>query len=442
MSNKTTAVRGLRKAAYVSRKVLSKGANLSGRIENKADRIIHGTDPVITVRDKVLFEEIYFKNNSPITPIHPALPQVHRKPAITLFLPSLQKSSFFGGTATALVFAAKIALDQKKDLRIVETLKHGKNTTAVDLSRFLKDEGVSFPSKRISLIDLTPRTYKVYGYIDMHPEDVFMASAWWDAYLIEKLPLQSKFIYLIQDYEPIFYSNSDSFVLAEGTYKSEKFIPVCNTELMYTFMKHKGYDHIAKQGLWFEPARGVGHKVGLSTRKKPGEKKRIFLYGRPSVERNLFYLALSVLNDLFGNHELDANEWEVYMAGQDGVANILIDGGITVQNLGKMSHADYYEFAKTVDVALSLMMAPHPSYPPLELSSIGAAVVTTQYETKTDLTRYNKNLLCCPITPSDLRSGMLKASKMTYETRIKNAKSSTLHADWGKSLDSIIKKLS
>ncbi len=436
-----TTVRGVRKASYLSRRVFTKAANFSGRVEQKADRIIHGTDPVITLKDKILFEEIYYKNNAYTTPIHPALPRANRKPAITLLIPSLQKSSFFGGTATALIFSAKLASAQGKDLRVVETIKHGKST-ASDLTTFLKGNQISLPSTRIFLIDLSPRTYKNYGYIDMHPEDIFVASAWWDAYLISKLPLQNKFVYLIQDFEPIFYSNSDYSVLAESTYHSEKFLPVCNTELMYKFMSHRGYKHIIERGLWFEPAVGVGHRVGHSPKKQPDEKKRLFLYGRPSVERNLFYLGLSVLNELFGTYQLDSSEWEVFMAGQDGIANILLEGGIEVQNLGKMSFDEYYDFAKTVDVALSLMLAPHPSYPPLELSSIGAAVVTTQYETKQSLEQYSKNIMCVPADPKKLEQAVLQAAALPYETRLKNAKASSLHADWNKSLDAIIRKVS
>lgn len=428
---KRTVVRGVRKSAHLTRRVLSVGANYSGRVENKAHRIINGMDDTIKLHDKVLFEKLYYESLSYITPVHPALPRAGRSGQVSLLIPSLQNSSFFGGTATALLFAALTAQELGQDLVIMETLKKGK-AEAADLRKFLKENDIAF-SQEIRLADLSPRTYKNYGYIDLHPEDTFICSAWWDAYILEELPLTRKFIYLIQDYEPIFYNNSDLQMMAESTYRSERFLPVCNTELMLKHMTKHGYKYIADKGLFFEPAVNVGKKVGLAKGDKPG-KKKLFVYGRPSVERNMFFTALKALDEAFAEKILEPAEWECYMAGQDGLSTIVLKSGVEITPLGKLSIDGYYSFAKEVDLGVSLMLAPHPSYPPLELSSLGAAVVTTKYEAKTDLSRYNRNLVLAEAYVSDVKAGIRRAAAIDRSERLANAKNSTLEADWTKAL--------
>jgi len=433
---KRTFVRGVRKSAHISRRVLSVGANYSGRVENKAHRIINGMDDTIKLTDKIQFEKLYYESIPYITPIHPALPKAGRPARTTLFIPSLQKSSFFGGTATALIYAALTANESDTPLLIVETLKKG-HVKGKELKDFYQKNDIILKHD-IELSDLSPRKFNHYGYIDLHPDDTLICSAWWDAYLIERLPLIKKFIYLIQDYEPIFYNNSDMYTLAESTYKSDRFVPVCNTKLMADFMSAKGYDYISKQTLFFEPAVNLW-ELGASKAAQNKQKRRLFVYGRPSVERNLFYTALKVLDEVFTEQDLDPSEWECFMAGQDGISNVLLESGKEVTNLGKLSIEEYYEFAKTVDVAISLMMAPHPSYPPLELSSLGAAVVTTKYETKQDLSKYNDNLILVEASVPAVKEGLLKACDLSLETRIENAKKTNLPKDWNTALTQTVK---
>ncbi len=431
-NKKTQAFRGIRKSAHISRKILSKAANFSGRVEQKADQIIHGTDPTIKIHDTILFEKVYFETLEEVIPLHPALPRAGRRPGLTLLIPSLQKSSFFGGTATALILAALSARTQNMDLRIIETLRHGR-AKIPELVSFYKAAGVFLSEEQIELIDVSGRKYNNYGYIDMHPEDIFMASAWWDAYVLDKLPLLRPYIYLIQDYEPIFYNNSDKYVLAESTYRSEKFIPVLNTELMYKFMANEGYEYIQKNGFWFEPAVNMGTVYGYPKQVSKA-KKRLFFYGRESVSRNLFFSGLNVLNSLFTSQELVSSEWEIFMAGQDGIADIVLESGATVKNLGKMSLDEYHEFIKTVDVAISLMMAPHPNYPTLEFASCGAAVVTTKYKTKQDLSQYSNNIIVADATEQSLAEAIIKATKMSFSVRLQNAKKSNIPTSWQESL--------
>lgn len=435
---KKIIIRSARKSAHIGSKILHKGLSITTRVEDKSTRILNGTDYSIKTDDTIPLEKIYYNSIPYITPINPSLPAINSDPAIVLFLPTLDGKSFFGGTATALVVAGRLAQLKKRKLRIVQTLKTGHSH---NLSQFFDSEGLNIPEDDISVVSVADRAYNVYGYVSMHPDDIFIASAWWDSHLISQLPLKHKYIYLVQDFEPIFYNNSDMYVLAEETYKNDKFIALCNTKLMYDFMKDRNYKAFkGNDSFWFEPAVSRAGS-GLVNKKNSTEKKRIFLYGRPDVHRNLFFSALNSIDFAFKAGFLKSDEWELFMAGQDNIPDIKLSSGNKIKNLGKMSMKDYTEFSKTIDLAISLMMAPHPNYPTLEFASIGSSVVTTKYANKQNLDNYSKNIVISDIGIESLAGAIKQAASLSYEQRMDNLESNDINLSWEKALDDSLKTI-
>jgi hypothetical protein len=408
---------------------------LSARVERKATRMLIGTDYSLKVHNQLPVEQIVYNAIPYTTPINPSLPAINRSGTVSLVVPSLIGRGFYGGVATAIIFAAKLSLKLGMPLRIIQTVEAGDGE---GLDNFFRDYGINIDSEKVEILDLSGRRYNFYGYLDLHPDDVYVVSAWWDAQLISGLPLKRKFVYMIQDFEPIFYPNGDMSALAESTYHLSSFIPVCNTRLMYVHMSNKGYSYIKKEGLWFEPAVS---RLDNGLARENTNKRRLFLYGRPSVDRNLFNLALLALNQTFSTNTLDPAEWEVFMAGQDSLPNIALSGGVIVQNLGKMDMGRYLELIKTIDVAISPMLAPHPNYPTLEFASVGAAVATTRYENKQDLTNYSHNIVMADPTVESLSQAIVEASRIPYATRIKNATNTNLPANWDEALEPVLSKL-
>ncbi len=430
-------IRVVRKAAHLGNKTLHKVLSLSTRVENKATRILDGTDYSVKLNNVDPLEKVYYNNIPFVLPINPALPKVGQKASVVLLIPSLDSGSFYGGAATALVVAAKIALRMKRSLRVVQTTKTGIPT---GLQQFFDREGVSLNvEKDVTVLTVADRAYNVYGYLSMHPDDIFIASAWWDAHVLHDLPMNHKFIYLIQDFEPIFYNNSDQYILAEETYKKSGFIPVCNTKLMYDFMAQRSYPSFKeKESFYFEPA--VSRATNRTdVKKKVGGKKVIFLYGRPNVHRNLFFTALNALDYAFKAGFLDPKEWDLFMAGDDKLPDIKLTSGPTIRNKGKMPMEEYIAFSMTVDLAVSPMMAPHPNYPTLELSSLGAQVVTTRYANKTDLSNYSPNIIMCDIDVESMAGAIKEAAKQTSaQVKDSSTADSTLPSSWDDSLDDMI----
>jgi beta-1,2-rhamnosyltransferase WsaF-like protein len=436
---KRFTIRTARKVAHVSNKAFNKASRLTAKVEDKATRILDGTDFSIKTRESTPFEKIFYNTLPHITPLNPAMPAVGSVPSVTLFLPTLDGKSFYGGTATAIFVAARLAHLTNRKIKIVQTLKTGRTSNLAGLIN--ANTGTDFKESDIKIISVAERRYNVYGYISMLPEDIFIASAWWDAHLLNQLPLTKKFIYLVQDFEPIFYNNSDNYVLSEATYKHSSFIPLCNTKLMADFMKERKYnDEFSKGSLYFEPAVSRVES-GTSIQKPAGEKRRLFLYGRPDVHRNLFFTALESIDYAFKADFLANGEWELCMGGQDGVPDIELSSGLKVKNLGKMSLDTYANFSKTVDIAVSLMMAPHPNYPTLEFSSIGSAVVTTKYSNKTDLTYYSKNIIASDTNVESIAGAIKQAAEMSYKERMKNIKQNNISSDWEAALDESLRKV-
>lgn len=419
-------------------KLLSRILNKAGRLAIESARLVDkATTPQVEVNvvesaDKIIYNEI-----PEIRPL-PAKFSNEIEPRVVLLLPSLVPWGFYGGIATALLVGAKVALINKRRLLIVPTVTSGYTD---------KDKIISFyGSKEIDVSNLDISILDVADRDGMHNDerllvnklDIFVASAWTDAWLINKLHLHHKFLYIIQDYEPIFYANSDRFIMAENTYRYDSYIPLCNTKLMHLNMVAKEYPAFLEFPYWFEPAVS-NIKSGVATR---NEKKNIFLYGRPSVARNLFYSVIAALKHIFENNFLAPNEWNVFMAGQDNLPTIEIGRGCNIVNLGKMDIDAYIKFSKSIDVAISLMMAPHPNYPTLEFASIGSAVVTTKYEVKKDLSFYSKNIFIADLNLESIIDNIVKAANMPYETRISNLQNNNIESDWNTALDKVINNIS
>ncbi len=424
------ALRMLRKASHISLKASQKGSGLLDKVERRTTRIILERSGSTDGKESTDIDHFYYDRFPYLFPVHPALPEVNQRPSVTVFA-FLDPKGFYGGIATLLLVAGKLANELGYDLRIAQTTGYSSKN---DVVGFLEKNGITIEPKRYSTIDLSKRSVDSFAYLPLHPEDVVVTSAWWDAQIASMLPLKRKFIYLIQDFEPIFYNNSDESALANETYYSEKFIPICNTELLYSYFKANNYKYITDNATWFEPA-----PAPVVAERKPTDtkafKKKLFLYGRPAVHRNLYMSALQAIDKAFTSAELSKDEWDIYSAGSNEAPAIKLHSGIVIKNLGKMDLDAYYEWASTIDIAVSPMLAPHPNYPTLELAALGAAVVSTKWETKQDLSNYSKNIIMTNPTIDSMARGIIEASKLSKETIKKNLKSNNINTDWSASLE-------
>ncbi|HSX31634.1 MAG TPA: hypothetical protein VLF43_00075 [Candidatus Saccharimonadales bacterium] len=418
------ALRALRKSSHLANRFMAKSSHFFGRVENKTSRIITNKTSGSDTGNSININEYFYRQFPQLSPVYPVLPTLGQRPSVTVFA-FLDPRGFYGGIATLLCVGAALANRLGYDFRVAQTTGFSKST---DVLKFLESNGIVIPEERFSTIDLSKRDYAHIAFLPIHKDDVVLVSAWWDAHVAAQLPLQKKFLYLIQDYEPIFYNNSDSSVLAEQTYHTKKFIPICNTEILYKYFAKNDYKYIKDNAVWFEPAPAP--KVEKLTPHQQGKPRRLFLYGRPHVHRNLYYNALRALDIAFSDERLRGQRWELFCAGSPDIPSVRLSSGHVINNKGKMSLEDYYDWAQTVDVAVSPMLAPHPNYPTLELSSLGAMVVSTKWETKQDLSSYSPNILMAEPTAQDMAEKIIAAATTDDKTRVQGTKHNSINTDW------------
>lgn len=228
----------------------------------------------------------------------------------------------------------------------------------------------------------------------------------------------------------MFYSYGDEHLRCVQVLQSKEISFVLNTRLLFDHLKNEGFDGVARNGIYFEPSFNESC-FNFSLNRGLAKKKNFFFYARPNNPRNLFLLGVDVLERAIAEKVLDPDEWNIYFVGKD-VPKLRLGGVVSPTVKANLSWQQYGELIRTVDLGLSLMYTPHPSYPPLDLAASGAVVVTNSCGLKTDLSQYSANILCKSLAVADLveglREGVALASNL--ELRTSNFNKNGLSRRW------------
>lgn len=332
---------------------------------------------------------------------------------INLLVPALSEQHVFGGIATALRFFESLS-QHFPAARIIVT---DETSTTLKRNQFYSDWLV----RDIGQKDTDGNLIVVAGNrvgqsLPISKEDYFVTTAWWTSinafkmlnWQKEEYGLDSnrKLVYFVQDFEPGFYPWSTRYALADATYrKPEQTIPIFNTKLLNDFFNSQGYKF--EQSFYFDP---LLNPVLSDLKKKTKEikkEKQILIYGRPSVERNLFSLIVQSLKCWGEKYDL-AIDWKIYSAGEQHDP-IQIGKNIKIESIGKLTLEEYADVLARSSVGISLMLSPHPSYPPVEMAMFDVKVVTNTYANK-DLTKLVSNIDCPDsLHPDDVAQKIIEA---------------------------------
>lgn len=304
---------------------------------------------------------------------------------VNLLVPALALQHVFGGISTALDFFTKLT-EGLENVRIILTDQHG----------FQNVDNPFFSDWNIGALDnddalghwIVPAGNRFGKTLPVCSSDLFVATAWWTAISARAIQMwqfnhyclaePAKFVYLIQDFEPCFYPWSSRYALAESTYHhTDDIVAVFNTNLLKQFFDSRGY-HFTSQ-FTFEPHLNrqlLAARPNALTQKR---EKRILVYGRPGVARNAFEIIVMALR-LWISQYKDL-EWEFVSAGEPHIP-IDLGMGKSLISLGKLSLDQYAMELGRCQIGISLMISPHPSYPPLEMAVFGMHVITNHYGTK------------------------------------------------------------
>lgn len=350
---------------------------------------------------------------------------------INVVTDSINRGSLFGGVATSLIFATLLAQRWNCDLRIITRteLPHKRNfRRIIELNGISWDKGAEFV-----FLDLR----KPGVELPVSDEDIFLTTSWWTTWSIKEAFGENMIIYLLQEDERGFYPSGDDYLRCTRVLQNPRIRFVVNTKLLYDHLISEGFENIRRNGCWFEPA--FSEELYYYERQPEQRKKNFFFYARPNNPRNLYYLGLEVIREAVASGILDLEKWDVFVVGRN-IPKLRIADSYLPRVFQNMAWDQYAALTRKVDLGLCLMLSPHPSYPPLDLASCGAVVVTNRYGLKQNLDAYSKNILCVDADKHSLvqavSQGIILATDLNK--REKNLSENGISKDWNASFEQVI----
>lgn len=389
------------------------------------------------------YKKYYLRNLANFEKMPPVCLNKNRKKTFNIFIPAINKNSLTAGPLGILYFGAflsqsgfnvRFLLTDKKSFDIDSIREHSKLYKMAEQAEFLY---------------IGERNEK----IEISPYDICVATVWNTAYIakfIQSKCINKRFIYMIQDYETIFYPNSSMSALVDATYDFDYNAVFSTTFMKDYFEKNKigSFKNNNVNSIYFDTAAAPKLENKADFMNKRREKKKFVFYGRPHRARNMYELGLYIIQQAIEKDILEDDKWEFFSVGADK-AEIDLANGVLMKALPYMGVDEYKEHLTEMDLGLSLMLSPHPSMVPVDLALSGVAVVTNTYANKTEKLMQNicKNILAGPPTVEGILQKLEKAVLLVddLEQRYKNAKEATYcdkydqmftqtHLDWIKKL--------
>lgn len=369
-------------------------AGLARRVAPQPEPAIGGASPVAAgTADAVpqieIFEATLIQGRRSAVP----------RPRLNLLLPTLKPEHVFGGILTALQFYLELIGDDA-DARIILTDQGEPPETLPALLTGWRmadaDDADESPGGAGRLI--VPFAERGFRSLAVREHDVFVATAWWTAYVAQRvLPWQAQaygrdmrpFIYLVQDHEPGFYPWSTRYTLAQSTYEFEgPMLGVFNTGLLRDYFSAQHYRFTRTWA--FEPRLNATLAAWHARHDTFEKRRRLIVYGRPGVPRNAFELVCQGVRH-WSAIDPDSAHWEISSLGEPH-GPVGLHQGNQIRSCGKLSLEQYAQTLAESALGVSLMYSPHPSYPPLEMAEFGVRTVTNTFANK-DLSQRSADLI-------------------------------------------------
>ena len=322
---------------------------------------------------------------------------------LNLLVPSVDQKHVFGGIATAVRFFEQLVAACDCEARVIAVDAPVVPEASTLHSRYTIVSSQEDSEARYQLVGYSDRYQKT---IPVRKNDVFVVTAWWTAYTIKSvIAWQAQtfceemhpLIYLIQDYEPGFYAWSSRYLMADSTYRLEQPVyAIFNSKLLKEFFDKNGY-HFTKSW-YFDPVLNNKLKEFLPDDGTiVPKKKQIILYGRPGTMRNAFEVVVSALK-IWVWQQPDIDQWTICSAGETH-PDVDLGNGKVLRSVGKLTLEEYAQMMLDTYAGISLMVSPHPSYPPLEMATFGIRTITNCYDNK-DLCEFSDKMVslkqCAP----------------------------------------------
>lgn len=336
-------------------------------------------------------------------------------PRVNLVTSTIDFRYFFGGYFA--VFSLALALDDagyRVRLVLTDPVDHKPDLWRTEIKRYA---GLERFFDRVEVAPCYERPP-----LACSPSDQFIASSWWTAFIAHRAAQavgRERFIYLSQDFEPLFHAANAFYALALESYSLPHYALYSTEFLRWYAQSHRlgPFTEGDEQGLAnstsFQNAIEGSIRPQLP-RERP--RKKLLVYARPEehANRNCFPLAVLALHYAIDRGAFDPREWDIEGIGAvDIFGPMQLAGGRTLKLLKKVPLDAYNRLLSDYDLGLSLMLTPHPSLVPLDMAAAGLVTVTNTFDIKTAerIEAISPNLIAAEPTIESIGEALLRAAE-------------------------------
>jgi O-antigen biosynthesis protein len=361
---------------------------------------------------------------------------IESRPSVHVITDQLGAHTLFGGVGTALIFAVLAANQRNAQLQIITRTAP---TQPQDVFNFFQLFGLQ-PKHEISLVYAPVHAKKSINYV---AQDLFITTSWWSTHALSQTVPPAQLLYLLQEDERMFYAHGDEHLACSRTLADQRIPVLVNTELLFQHLKAEGIIAPQRQAHWFEPAFPSSLYQPQPAGSRPaGAKRRLCFYARPQHPRNLYHFGIKLLEQAIERGMLDLALWEIHLMGSHVPEQALAQHCTPVIH-DSLPWADYVRLIASMDLGLSLMYTPHPSYPPLDLAASGAVVVSNQFGCKTSLQAYSKNIICAPLEQELMLQALQEGMRLACDDELRRThwQAQAISRDWAASFADALHRL-
>lgn len=390
----------------------------------RADSVPYALDrPMPQLNGGLTLRSEFYDSVPEIYPVGVAS-SLNRKLRLNAILPTMKPEKIYGGITTALAVISRIAdqIGSDVDLRVLITSDAVDRPSVEALTARLGRPFIKAnPQDDTAGNTIVGIAEAQHMPISLRSGEMYISTAWWTADLGFRLLDQQRRLfgsnplmtYIVQDFEPGFYNWSNQYAMADATYRRpDETLAIHNSEELAGYMqgRYRFYEQFYV-GYELHPVLNT-----LITPTRP--EKLILAYGRPTVNRNCFELLCEGLRLWQARNPRVNSGFEIVFAGE-GFDQSRLVGLENARTLGKMTIEEYAGMLNRACVGVSLMISPHPSYPPLEMASAGCMTVTNGYEGKDLTLRSDRFVSLSALTPLALADALDQAINKVNFTKTK-----------------------
>ena len=359
---------------------------------------------------------------------------------VNLVIPTIDFRYFFGGYIAKFHLALMLRR-QGLEVRVI-TVDHCSRDVATWREQIRAYRGLEEFFDQVEVVDAFDRGVP----LEVNPADAFIATTWWTAHVAHAAVRdlgRERFVYLVQEYEPMTFPMGSYFALADESYTFPHHA-LFSTELLRDFFRERGLG-VYREGTAAGDAHSTSFQNAInsfvvtdgSLRQNTG--RRLLFYARPEphASRNMFELGVLALRRAVGRGLLAG--WEIDGIGSVGSRRpVELGGGLSLRLLPRTGLEEYLELLPRYDLGLALMLTPHPSLVPLDMAAAGLVTVTNTYGSKTaeKLRALSSNILGVSPTVEGVAQGIAEAVPRVADLDARLAGSRVAWAtDWAQAFD-------